>query len=286
MSFKIYVPLHVSGIWIPVVADSLRESGSLGSGVNLNLHAELLGYSVDSCSIELNEESVLVDHSKYICRSSSVNLSVKVRAPVDLGAGYGLSAASALIHALASGLLKGDERSLLDYAALAHEVEVLYSTGLGDVISEYYGGVEIRLRPGAPGYGAIKQIEFSGNPRLVACVLSNGETTPLMLKRVSREVYEYGRELLRDLTDNPTLENFFEKSQLFTRRVFEYERVDSALSGWKSKVNGFYRKKRALVVWCDESWASDLLQHLVENYKLKCYETSINTGGVRVVRSN
>lgn len=284
MLLKIKVPLHVSGIWIPRLTNDLKKSGSIGCGLNLELYVELVDYILDNCFIELNNKIVLRDHSNYICRNTGLNMGVRVSSIVDLGVGYGVSSASTLIHALASSIILKKDLSLIEYAKLAHEAEVLYKTGLADVISQYYGGVLIRIHPGAPGIGVVKNIDIQDNPVLLACILSGDETTPIMLSRVDQSVYKYGENLLKELIKNPSLESLFEKSQLFTRRVFDYKQVDDLMRNWISKTPGFYRKKQALIIWCEREWCSDLRDYL-EKHGLKCFKTSINKGGFRIVYS-
>ncbi len=274
----IRVPLHVSGLWIPVRRGDLRSTGSLGAGVNLGLQAVLRGYVRGDCFIELNGERVLGGHADYICRRSGVRLGVIVYSPVGLGVGYGVSAASTLIHALMIGAVRGGET--LEYAGLAHEAEVLYGTGLGDVIAEYYGGFEIRVAPGAPGVGRVMRVPV-GDARLIACILPGSMPTPLMLRRIGPGVYDYGKELLRRLLDNPSLDRFFEYAQLFTRKIFDYSGIDNLLEDCRGLVRGFYRKKQALIIWPVEGGEGEVLRVLAGN-GLKCIETGVDSGGVRV----
>ena len=278
----IEIPLHVSGIWIPVVHNDPKRTGSLGAGVNLDLYVKLKRYRIDKCYIILNGRPVLVEHSVHVCRSTGMELGVELESPVELGVGYGVSAASTLAHALTTGLIRREE--LEKYAVLAHEAEVLYGTGLGDVIAEYYGGLEIRIKPGAPGIGVIEKINVRDHVEILACILPGAESTPHMLRRISDGVYKYGYRLWRELVDNPSIEEFFEKARLFTRMIFDYKIVNEILNGWISRVNGFYRKKQALIIWIERDVVDDLYDHVV-SYGLKCYKTSINTGGVRIVHS-
>ena len=45
---------------------------------------------------------------------------------------------------------------------------MLFRSGLGDVIGSFYGGFEIRTKPGAPGVGEIKKID-SNSSVIIAC---------------------------------------------------------------------------------------------------------------------
>ncbi len=64
--------------------------------------------------------------------------------PLPLGYGFGLSAACCLSAAFAINKHLGLEKSRLELGMLAHEAEVTYRTGLGDVSSQLCGGVVYR----------------------------------------------------------------------------------------------------------------------------------------------
>ncbi|MET1160213.1 MAG: hypothetical protein ABWW65_04570 [Thermoprotei archaeon] len=276
------VPLHVSGIWIPVEKSSLRHTGSLGAGLNLEIYLEASPLTTRECSIVLNNEKILVDHASYMCSKTSISIGITAYSPIGLGVGYGVSAASLLALALIMSKYANRD-SLLEHVVLAHEAEVKYRTGLGDVIAEYYGGAEIRVKPGPPGIGAIEQIKYKEPVRILACILGSSESTPVMLSRVKREIYDYGYKLYRELLENPVLEVFFEKAQLFTRRIFDYTQIDELLSH-SSGVNGYYRKKQALIVWVENDYLYDIFEKLKES-GIKCFITSIDKSGARIVHT-
>ena len=284
MKYIIKAPLHVSGLWFPVLKSNIRESGSLGAGLNLSLYLVVKDYSVgDDCEIIVNDQSVLLDHAKYVCNKTNTALKARFTSPIDLGKGYAVSAAAVLAYSVLSGLLRGSG-FIEDYASYAHEAEIIYRTGLGDVLAIYYGGAEIRVKPGAPGIGAVKHLIIRDEPCILACVLPGGEDTPAMLSRITSETYSYGKKLLEELIENPTLEAFFEKAQLFTRRIFNYNMVDELLKRAKRGLIGYYRKKQALIIWVEREYVEDIASYLAEN-KLYCLKTSIDSNGVTIVYS-
>jgi len=75
-----------------------------------------------------------------------------------------MSGAMALASVLAAegelGLLRGDAAKA---AALAHAAEVEFRTGLGDVVAQVRGGLEIRRRPGLPPYGEVVTASHEGD---------------------------------------------------------------------------------------------------------------------------
>ena len=54
-----------------------------------------------------------------------------------------------------------------------------HKTGLGDVISCFFGGIEIRTKPGIPPWGVIEHI--IGNNDLVLCVIDKSMDTKEIL---------------------------------------------------------------------------------------------------------
>jgi len=64
---------------------------------------------------------------------------VLLKSDLPLGAGFGLSGASAFATALATR-----NKTKLECAKIAHRAEVKNKTGLGDVVNQYYGGFLVK----------------------------------------------------------------------------------------------------------------------------------------------
>ncbi|WP_243669403.1 hypothetical protein [Vulcanisaeta sp. JCM 16161] len=107
------------------------------------------------------------------------NAEVNYSAPVQLGIGYGLSAALTLGTALGAAVIKRTQ--LIKAAQIAHMIEVKLGTGLGDVIAEYYGGgLELRLKAGAPGIGVIDRIPYPQDLMVVTVDLGRYSTNDML----------------------------------------------------------------------------------------------------------
>ncbi|MDW3631948.1 MAG: hypothetical protein QOK71_10955, partial [Nitrososphaeraceae archaeon] len=80
---------------------------------------------------------------------------IKINHSIDIPIGYGLGTSGAAALSLSYALNKAlDIKFLREQAAqIAHIAEIACNTGLGTVISEFYGGLEIRTSFGAPGIG-------------------------------------------------------------------------------------------------------------------------------------
>ena len=83
------------------------------------------------------------------------------------GVGFGASGAGALGTALALGHLLDSSMSETTAATYAHCAEVENYTGLGDVIAQTLGGIEIRKHPGAPGVGKVLNIPMDESQTVV-----------------------------------------------------------------------------------------------------------------------
>jgi pantoate kinase len=90
---------------------------------------------------------------------ASVSIKVGLELELPVGQGFGMSGAmtfAALVAAEAElGLVEGDVGTLL---AHAHSAEVMFRTGLGDVVAQVRGGIDVRWLPGLPPVGRIEHI--------------------------------------------------------------------------------------------------------------------------------
>jgi len=277
---RIKIPLHVSGIWIPFRANSYLETGSYGAGLNLDLYLEAEALN-GPCQIYVGDTSVLRDQALEICSSTGSNITLRASSPFMLGSGFGISAGLLIAHALATY----SSRRLPSLKALqaAHVAEVKYSTGLGDVLSEYTGGFAIRLKPGAPGVGIAHRVIVSDNPILVVGELSYREPTSVMLSRITNELYEEAFSYYRRIVESEDLQEFFKYSQAFTRRIFDYRMVDRLLTSHKGVV-AYYLKKAALVVWVEKEYSSEVVE-LLGRHGIRALETRISSGGITIVHT-
>lgn len=278
MKFNIIVPLHVSGIWIPRYTDNPLETGSIGAGLNLSLKA-IAEVERGSCEILVNNERrVFMDVAQKICSETGYDVSTKLWTPVELGSGFGLSAAILIAHALGSYFSAG--QASIKALQRAHYYEVLNRTGLGDVIAIYTGGLAIRTKPGAPGIGYAYRIIPRTRVDLVAIDLGYREHTAQMLDRISSEIASIGSRLLERVIETEDLRVYFESSRLYTSLLFNYEKAREIARQVRGLID-YYLKKSALIMWIERDSIHDALSAI---YKLnhKVFYTRISSTGVFV----
>ncbi|MEM1638160.1 MAG: pantothenate kinase [Pyrobaculum sp.] len=257
MKARVLVPLHVTSMWLPVYAGSPALTGSVGAGVVLRP-----GVVVDIGPAGSTSRPRL-PHIEAVLERMGLSARVVYRSPVPLGVGYGVSGAVALGAALGVAAARGS--SLLDAARIAHEVEVSMGTGLGDVIAEFYGGgIEVRVKPGAPGVGVVDRIPHP--PRLVVLTHDFGfEDTRAMLQRLGEFLAGEGRRIVERLLRDPTYYSFLELSAQFSRAAgFLTQRLEDAVRPCSKWGDGYYAKKGVLVFLTYEDMADEAARCLSE----------------------
>ena len=180
---RAFSPCHITGFFqIFNQPENSLKAGSRGAGVSLGRGVETivkvkkaLKFSLQvringfrSKSAEVSEHIVNAFASRFEVIADS-RIVVEHDVDVPTGAGFGTSGAAALSLALALNDVFDLGLSTIEAAQLAHITEVECKTGLGTVIAETFGGVEIRVEPGAPGVGKVKQVSVSKD-LLLACL--------------------------------------------------------------------------------------------------------------------
>lgn len=151
---------------------------------------------------------------------------------VPIGCGLGSSGAGALGLAFALNEALGLGLTKIEVAQAAHVAEVKCKTGLGTVIAELSGGLEIRTKPGAPGIGEVKLIKVDGD-YVVVCLPFGPMSTKKALTdpRLRRLINRYGGKLVEELVAQPTVGRFLELSRSFAEKTMLIsERVRKVLT--------------------------------------------------------
>lgn len=149
-------------------------------------------------------------------------LVIKHEIEVPQKAGFGASGAGAFSTALALNEVLDCELSRTKCGQIAHEVEVKHKTGLGDVIGQFYGGFEMRIKEGAPGIGQLKNIKMDPDFWITCASMGTLDTKEVLTNQHSRQkIMAIGDELLEKLTrqSNPTLDQMFSFSKEFARQT-------------------------------------------------------------------
>jgi len=139
---------------------------------------------------------------------------------IPIGSGFGSSGAGALSLALALNEAFRLDLSRFEAAQVAHIAEVRCRTGLGTVIAETFGGLEIREKPGAPGVGEVKRIPIDDD-YVVACLKFGPMSTKKALsdERIRQQINGLGGKLVDELVARPKPAIFMNFSRSFAEGV-------------------------------------------------------------------
>ncbi|ASJ00440.1 pantoate kinase [Thermococcus gorgonarius] len=241
MLIRAFVPAHITAFFVPVFHEDPLKAGSLGAGINLDKGTNVF-VSIETGTLErhihvaFNGEPVKKDDA-IISYSVAERLvphdfvgEVEVWQYFDFpnGHGFGNSAGGALGTALALSYSFGG--TWLTAAKLAHEMEVTHKGGLGDVVGQLAGGIEVRIKAGGPGIGVTDNLFFE-NYKVLAIPLGPLRTKDVLDGEVIEKIKGEGKKALDALLNDPRPErmmflarDFAEKTGLLDGELLEIAR--------------------------------------------------------------
>jgi pantoate kinase len=136
------------------------------------------------------------------------------------GAGFGASGAGALGTALALGHLLDKAMPYEKAAGYAHEAEVVNHTGLGDVLAQTKGGLEIRVAYGGPGIGEIVKIPHRDSLSVVLAGAPGLRTHDVLTNAERRmRINNTGDRLIEKMIQNKDMVTFIACSREFSKSI-------------------------------------------------------------------
>ncbi|MEE0901763.1 MAG: pantoate kinase, partial [Methanobrevibacter sp.] len=194
------------------------KKGSCGAGFLLSKGVRTTISPCDKLIIDVNQgDSTVIDEVLSILEIDA-NFKITQDIQLPIGAGFGTSAASALSLTLALNEFLNLGYSDELCGQIAHMAEVNLGGGLGDVIAQTGKGLVLRTKPGAPGIGEIKS--FNEKVFIGWKTFGGIETSSVISNPHQNEVItSAGEKYLGIFEDDPTLENFLEFSQKFSRDI-------------------------------------------------------------------
>jgi pantoate kinase len=153
--------------------------------------------------------------SKFSTKGKFVDIIHEIDVPV--GYGFGCSAAVALSLSIALNDALECKLSKIKVAQIAHDVEIECKTGLGDVLASYYGGFEIRDKPGAPGIGHVQKITLDKISIIMICF--SPISTSKFIKEKLSQINGLGGKMVNELLESKNYEHFQEMSLEFAKYV-------------------------------------------------------------------
>ena len=238
-----FVPGHITGLFrIHDEPDDPLLRGPTGAGFSVSIGTKTTVSIAEKPTLEIEVEYNKQMIDAPVTYTVVKRLSETYRKPfkarvihesaLPIGVGFGASGAGALGTALSlcSIIAPGEDRDTV--AQYAHYAEVVHHAGLGDVIAQTQGGIEIRTKPGAPGIGTIVPLKYPDSLRVVLAGATGLDTKDVLTNPTSRErIIKAGENLVHNLMNDPTIENFTQYSREFTNITgLMTERVGTALS--------------------------------------------------------
>ncbi|BAN90681.1 pantoate kinase [Aeropyrum camini] len=252
-------PHHITALFRPVPGPGPGYSGSIGAGLAVEPRARFCR------GLEELEGEYRLPQFEKAAGLLGARPRGRLVHPLPPGRGYAVSAASAILGALAASVESGV--GVLRAYRAAHDVEVSMSTGLGDVASIACGiGLVIRYSPGPPGEALVDCIPTGPGLYIVAGEAGSMDTSRLIgLYSSQRFVDEVSRSLSRIFRE-PSLDRFFEEAEKVTTLLG----LDSKLVGVEAgriitgvdDVYGYYVKKRVLVVAVGEESVGEIARRM------------------------
>jgi pantoate kinase len=229
-----FAPCHITGLF--QIFDQSAEAlhvGSKGAGVCLRLGAKttvtIRKGSKSSVKVNINNHTAdAAQVSKHVVStflsrfSETRNYEIVVEHHVGtpIGAGFGTSGAAALSLALALNEAFDLGMPKIEAAQIAHTSEIECRTGLGTVIAETFGGLEIRIKPGAPGIGEVKRLLVPENTEVACLAFGPLSTSKFLTDKATRtRINRFGGKLIDELVEKPTIINFMKLSRQFAEHV-------------------------------------------------------------------
>jgi len=227
-----FAPGHITGIFrIHDQPEDPLKKGSWGAGVSLakgvTTRVNIRNSSRNSFKIRINGETTKsAKVSEHVINTFLSHAKKKSRIIVDhdvkipIGSGFGSSGAGALGLALALNEALSCDFSYVEAVQVAHRAEVKCKTGLGTVIAEASGGLEIRTKPGGPGVGEVRNIPIDDD-YIVACLSFGAISTGKVLtsEKFRQRINELGGALLDQLIAEPKPHLFMELSRKFAEHI-------------------------------------------------------------------
>jgi pantoate kinase len=224
-----FCPAHITGFFkAELDKEDSNQLGSLGAGFSIQKGVKTTvtirnktKHDISNFTIKVNgfesgdmrvSEAVL---SKFSTEEKFVDVIHEIDVPV--GYGFGSSAAVALSLAIALNDALECKLSKIKVAQIAHGVEIECKTGLGDVLGSYYGGFEIRDKPGAPGIGHIQKITLNKISIIIICF--SPISTSKFIKERLPQINGLGGKMVNKLLESKNYEHFQEMSLEFAKYV-------------------------------------------------------------------
>ena len=300
---KAYCPGHITGFFeICDQPEDILRKGSRGAGVSIEkgiittvslkpAKQTLIKVSINGIESEAPVTRKVVEQVLKLVNEKFVVM-VDHEVEIPIGAGIGASGAGAFSTALALNKALNLRLTYDKAAQIAHVAEIVNKTGLGTVLAQSRGGVEIRVKPGAPGIGHVDLIPVDPDTVVVCGSLGPIETKKMLSNPEIREkINRIGGRMVDELVKNASIEKLMKLSKRFAAKTgLMSEKVKNAVK--ELEKNGFVNASMAMfgeTVFCfvEREKANQVLNILKKYFDRGIILISdINFTGARILGGN
>ena len=234
MEATAFCPAHITGFFKAHLEDkhnALENLGSMGAGFSIkqgvttrvridtksnqkaNFRITTSGYQSDKTDISEYVLSEFFKLGKFSDKFFDIEHHISI--PVGYGLGSSSAVALSLSFALDQALKTKLDKTMI--GQIAHNAEVNCKTGLGDVLASFYGGFEIRVKPGAPGIGHVEKI-LTDKISIIMICFSPISTNKFIKERLS-QINGLGGKMVNRLLESKNYEHFQDMSLEFAKYV-------------------------------------------------------------------
>jgi pantoate kinase len=229
-----FCPAHVTGFFKAHLGgnkETPEKFGSMGAGFsikegvktkviissrinqNSKFRISTKGFQSDKTDVS---EFVL---NEFLKLGSYEDIFFDIEHHISIPVGYGLGSSGAVALSLSYALDEVLDTRLdkMEIGKIAHNAEVNCKTGLGDVLASYYGGFEIRVKPGAPGIGKVEKINAENISIIMIC-FSPISTNKFIQEQLSK-INGLGGKMVKKLLESKDYNNFQDMSLEFAKYV-------------------------------------------------------------------
>lgn len=198
---RAFAPANISCLFAIHEHKNPRLKGSYGLGFTVNEGVTVEVIPSHKTRVWFNNQVILIPCiERVITYLTRENIDVKIFSLLPLGCGFGLSGASALATSYAVNKLLSLKKSKKNLAIVAHTAEVESTSGLGDVVNQYYGGVLLKLKPSS--FFIVKKIPLEGIPVYCDYFTKISKAAILNDFIVKRKINKIGLSILQQLKED------------------------------------------------------------------------------------
>ncbi len=254
---KAYSPGSVTLFFEIVDAENPLENGSRGVGVCVIPGAVTKVEKSNVLKVYINGVESDNTLQEKVAEKMGFTGIIRTELKLPVSQGFGMSAAASLSTALA--IAPYTNTTTLKAAQIAHIVEIESKKGLGDVATQYEGGITVRIKNGIQPYGVVDRIYSPFNTAVLVIVGKKIDTSEILSDTHKRKlIKKEGARAMDEFLKNPTLERAIRIGRKFSERIgFVNDEMKEIMSQCNTATPCLLGNSLIIFGKCDEDIYSD-----------------------------